>query len=741
MTGDPALLERVRRVPAFESLDAQALRELGAALVLRCVAAGETLLREGESSDAVFVLLAGRLAVTTGSRTLCTLEAGSVVGELAVMTGELRAADVRAEVASELAMLAGEEFRRMVDAHPDAFAEVLERARRARRENQIAANLAALFGELDRETLLELESEVDWLSLRAGEQLFREGDAADAAYVVASGRLRAVTATPTGERVLSEMGRGETVGEMALLSRDVRSASVFAVRDSQLLRIAESGFEKLIERRPAALRTIAGFVIDRLREQASGRPRVSGSASAIAVVPATRDVDTRDLCRQLAASLAELGRVTHLDRERVDAALGRRGAADAAPGDPILPRLSRWLDEREAASEWLLFEGDADSERWTARAARQADHVLIVARAALGPAIGDVEARLRDAWSTGRGPTRSLVLQWEAGVEPEGTGNWLALRPEIGRHFHVRAGRPGDMARLARRVAGRSIGLVLGGGGARSFAHLGVLRALEEVGVPIDAYGGTSMGSIVAATGALEVDIPTVQALGRQHLAALFDPTLPLVSLLAGRRIGRLISTVFGMRAIEDMPIPFYCIATDLSAAEQRVQTRGPLATALRASISLPGILPPVVSGKQLLVDGALLNNLPVDVMTALLDGGRVIAVDVSPEQDLTVTADLPHAISGWLLLWRLIRPFGREAIPVSVLHVLARSGVVASIAADRKHRTAEHASLYLKVPVAEWGLLDFKAFEAIAARGYESTRDAVVRWWTSQRAGQAAGS
>jgi predicted acylesterase/phospholipase RssA len=185
------------------------------------------------------------------------------------------------------------------------------------------------------------------------------------------------------------------------------------------------------------------------------------------------------------------------------------------------------------------------------------------------------------------------------------------------------------------------------------------------------------------------------------------------------------------------MPIPFYCIATDLSAAEQRVETRGPLAAALRASISLPGILPPVVSGERLLVDGGLLNNVPVDVMTALLGGGRVIAVDVSPEQDLTAKASFPDAISGWVLLWRLIRPFAREAIPVSVLHVLARSGVVASIVAGRQLRIADTASLYLKVPVAEWGLLDFKALEAIAARGYESSREAVVGWWASQRAGR----
>ena len=731
---DPTLLDRLRSCPPFDAIDTAILREFGDALTLRRIAAGELLLREGEKGDAVCVLLDGRLEVAVSGRTVRSLEAGAVVGELAVMTGERRTASVRAERDSELAVLPGNEFRRLVAAHPAAFADVLERAGRALRETQVAAHLASLFGDLDADTLRDLGSQVEWVNLRAGGFLFREGDAADAAYVVVSGRLRAVSATPSGERVLNEMGRGETVGEMALLSRHVRSATVIAVRDSQLLRIAESAFEKLLERHPAALRTIAGFVIDRLRAQTSGAPRPPRGAAVIAVVAATREIETGALCRNLVAELGRLGVVVHLDRARVDGALGRDGAADAPDNDPILPRLSQWLDEREAASDWLVFETDARVERWTARAVRQADHVLVVARAAHGPAIGPAEAQLASIFREGRSPTRSLVLLWEGDTEPLGTGRWLDLRPEVARHFHVRENRPADVARLARRIAGRSIGLVLGGGGARGFAHLGVLRALEEAGVPVDAFGGTSMGSIVGSLPAMEFDAAGAKAACKQHLSAIFDPTLPLLSLLSGHRIGMRLEAAFGPRQIEDLPIPFYCIATDLSSAVERVQERGSLAAAIRSSISLPGILPPVVVGESLLVDGGLLNNVPVGVMIASLGGGSVIAVDVSPETDLRATSSFPYALSGWRLLWRRINPFAREAIPVSVLQILARSSVVASIVTDRERRTSETASLYLKIPVAEWGLLDFDALDAITERGYEASRDEVLRWWALQR-------
>jgi predicted acylesterase/phospholipase RssA len=153
--------------------------------------------------------------------------------------------------------------------------------------------------------------------------------------------------------------------------------------------------------------------------------------------------------------------------------------------------------------------------------------------------------------------------------------------------------------------------------------------------VPIDLIGGTSIGSVIGALPAQEIGWRRALEICRRGFARIFDPMLPFVSLLVGRRIGRQLEEAFGTVAFEDLPIPYFCIATDLTTAIQTAHLRGSLFTAVRSSISLPGILPPVIVDGRMLVDGGLPNNLLVDVMGRLSDGGPIVAIDVSPEQDL----------------------------------------------------------------------------------------------------------
>ena len=185
-------------------------------------------------------------------------------------------------------------------------------------------------------------------------------------------------------------------------------------------------------------------------------------------------------------------------------------------------------------------------------------------------------------------------------------------------HHHLRAGRPGDVARLARMITGTGCGLVLGGGGARGLAHLGVIRALEEAGVPIDVVGGTSMGAIMAGLCALGLDdaervrrVTNIARNGRR----LVTPTLPLIALSAGRHLDRILADNLGAAPIEDLPLRFYCVSANLTRAEEVVHERGPLWPAVRASLALPGIYPPVYAAGELLIDGGALDNVPVDVM------------------------------------------------------------------------------------------------------------------------------
>jgi predicted acylesterase/phospholipase RssA len=216
----------------------------------------------------------------------------------------------------------------------------------------------------------------------------------------------------------------------------------------------------------------------------------------------------------------------------------------------------------------------------------------------------------------------------------------------------------------------------------------------------------------------------------RKQFASIFDPTLPLVSLLAGRRIGARLANTFGGIALEDLAIPFFCVSTNLTQATEVVHRRGLLANAVRASISLPGILPPVASAGDLLVDGGLTNNLPIDVMSEAVAGGRVVAVDVSPEVDMPAGEEAIHEISGWRVLWQRLNPFTRAAPPPYILNVLTRSSLIASIIAEREKHARAAASLYLKIPAEDVKLLAFDAIEEIADRGYEATRDAVASWW-----------
>jgi predicted acylesterase/phospholipase RssA len=285
------------------------------------------------------------------------------------------------------------------------------------------------------------------------------------------------------------------------------------------------------------------------------------------------------------------------------------------------------------------------------------------------------------------------------------------------------------------------VGLVLGGGGARGLAHLGVLRALAETGVPIDWVGGTSSGAILATAAARGMSSDVAHAQCKEYFAALRDPTFPLLALLAGRRIRANLQRGLGTAAIEDLPIPYFCVSTNLTHAGQVVHERGSLMRAVRASISLPGVLPPVSFGDELHVDGGLVNNLPIDVMAARPEIGAVLAVDVSPDVEMRAPGGVEMDVSGWALLWQRLRPWGHKSPVPNIMTLLTRSSVVASVYWTRERRAADAASLYLRIPVADFRLLDFERVDEIAQRGYEASREQVRVWWERQqlmRAGAA---
>ncbi|MCG6875594.1 MAG: patatin-like phospholipase family protein [Betaproteobacteria bacterium] len=592
---------------------------------------------------------------------------------------------------------------------------------------QLASHLAALFGSADPTALAELQADAEWVSLRGGEVLFRRGDPGNAAYTVLCGRVRVVDDS-AGELALNEIGAGEIVGEMALLSAERRSATVLAVRDSLLARLPAAAFHRLIEREPAVLRRISALLSARLRSQSTSARRQRALVRTLAVVPTGPSPGAAAFARRLAEALARLGSTLHLDAGRVDQALGREGIARCAEHDHASARLVQWLNEQELAHRFVLYEADAHLNSWTERAVRQADHVVFVADSTATSEPDEIEQGLAARWRAGRAPRRSVVFVSDGAGRSGDTVGFLRAR-EVDCHYHVAMDRAADFARLARCLTGAGIGLVLGGGGARGFAHLGVLRALAEAGIPIDWVGGTSVGGIIAALVAQRLSPDESLAQCKEHFSSLKDPTLPVVALLAGRRIRSKLERVFGTQAIEDLPLPYLCVSTNLSRAAQSVHERGPLVRAIRASIALPGVLPPVSMGGDLHVDGGLVNNVPIDVMAGKPEIGTVIAVDVSAEVEMRAPSDFALETSGWRILWDRLHPgAARSGIP-SIMSLLARSALVASVYWNRERRTAETASLYLRIPMADLRLLAFDRIDEIVARGYEAAGDAIRAW------------
>ena len=702
---------------------------------------GDTLIELGETVDRVFILLRGGLVASTvgdDGRELVIREMapGDLLGVGALLAGGTHSAVVRASATCSLAALSRQGFDKLLERDSDTWLKISEMVIEWMQESQLATYLNELFGpfkvdELD--VLRELESEVELITLAGGETLFQHGDPGDSAYIVMSGRLRVVVEVEAGEeRTLNELGRGEVLGEMALLTGDSRSATVHAVRDTDLARISRRGFHRLIERRPESLRNLSHIIADRLQRHSHVHVPDHKRGSCTGIVALDPALELGSVIGPLVEHLEEYGSAVVLTSAEVDRALGVSGIAQSSDADPTYLRLSRWLHEREENYRFVLYVADPTWTAWTERCVRQSDRCLYFADDSDDPGKGEIEQRLEARWQGVRAPQRSLVLLHPTHLDrPRDTARWLNTRP-VESCFHLRRNHPGDLARLARIIGDRAVGLVLGGGGARGFAHLGVIRAMEELGIPIDMIGGSSIGAPVAGPTAQGQSAAEALDTISNHFRSLLDYTLPLASLLAGRRITESIEKGGGSWDLEDLWIPYFCVSTNLTTGRSVVHRRGSSVRAVRASVAIPGVLPPVPEGGELLVDGGVLNNLPIDAMREINPSGPVIAVDVLPPSGPRAKADYGLSVSGWQLALSKIIP-GRRPPPILNLgNTIMRSIFVGSEGARAEMLREGLADLYLSINARGIGLLDFTAVGKVAQIGYEASLPQLRRWLDS---------
>ena len=340
--------------------------------------------------------------------------------------------------------------------------------------------------------------------------------------------------------------------------------------------------------------------------------------------------------------------------------------------------------------------------------------MLLVADARSSPERRPVEAGLYDSGSAAPAPVCLALVHPEGTKAPSGTARWLDPR-RLRAHHHLRRGSVDDIARLARGVAGNAVGLVLGGGGALGAAHVGVLEVLRDRGVPCDAVGGTSAGGGIAAQIAMGWDIARIR---RANIRAWVEkspfrePTIPLMSLVSRPAVDRVAREMFGDTQIEDLWTPFFCISTDLTRGVARVHRRGPLWLAVRATSAVPAILPPVIDD-GVLVDGGVLDNLPVGTMRALAPG-VVVAIDVAQQIGLEVDGTYDDLPSPARALWNRFTSEARRRLP-TLDRVLLHALMVSS--RRERERAGSDADLLLDPPLSRFSATNFAQF-AIDPRG-----------------------
>ncbi len=566
----------------------------------------------------------------------------------------------------------------------------------------ISANLKLIpfLKDAPKRALRAAAREAQWYSLKAGTPLFETGEPSTHIHFLLSGSLGAFRTPEFGEaEFIGHIRPGEPVGEMALFSgpdEDTgapHSNSVFALRDCEIISINQDGFDRLIKAEPEILEDLIRLILARLRR--SGQRSPQSEPKVFTLVATSPSINLEKRADRLKTKLNQMGlRATVIDKNEGE------------------DQPSNFFGELERQNDIVILITELVDDGWYRASVRQADRVWILGRADAVPS--------DPIMPRGQSPAQQfklidvVLLHQNRRRLAASPGQWLSAANAT-RVLHWNGGKGDDCERLARVMSGRSVGLVLSGGGARAYAHIGVIRALRERGVTIDFAGGTSMGGVIAACVAMGWDDGEIDRRIRKGFVdsnPLGDFNLPVVGLVSGKRVDRRLKEHFGDATIGDLDIPFFCVSTNLTDGNSTIHRRGFLRHALRSSIALPGILPPIVDDGDVLVDGGILNNFPVGVMQNM-HRGYIIGSDVSRTRRGFPADEFisPPGFFGW------VRKHGFSRTP-PIASLLMRSATVGIDPSAGKDKT----DLYIAPEIVDLELRDWEAYDEAVKAGYDAT-------------------
>ncbi|XP_054896870.1 patatin-like phospholipase domain-containing protein 6 isoform X5 [Poeciliopsis prolifica] len=725
--------------------------------------AGAVLARQGDQDVSLHFVLSGCLHVyqrmidKQDAVCLFVTHPGEMVGQIAVLTGEPLIFTIKAVRDCTYLKISKSDFYEIMKEQPSVVLSVA---------HTVAIRMSAFVRQMD--------FAIDWMAVEAGRALYRQDDQSDCTYIILNGRLRSVIRKANGKKELvGEYGRGDLIGVVEALTKQPRATTVHAVRDTELVKLPEGTLNNIKRRYPQVVTRLIHLLGQKiLGNLQHGRGPFSGSAlslpsmtksadvtnpasnlSTVAVLPVGDDVPISAFNLELSHALSAIGPTLLLTSDIIRERLG------ASALDSIYEyRLSGWLAQQEDINRIVLYQTDSSMTPWTQRCIRQADCILIVGVGDQEPALGELEQMLEN--TAVRALKKLILLHKEDGPGPSRTVEWLNMRSWCSGHLHLKcprrvfsrrsatklrevyekvfqktADRHSDFSRLARVLTGNNIALVLGGGGARGCSHVGVIKAMEEAGIPIDIVGGTSIGSFIGALYAEERSAVRTKQRAREWSKAMnsvfktvLDLTYPITSMFSGSAFNTSIYNVFEDKQIEDLWLPYFNVTTDITASAMRVHQDGSLWRYVRASMTLSGYLPPLCDPKDgnLLMDGGYINNLPADIARNV--GTRtVIAIDVG-SQDETDLCNYGDSLSGWWLLWKRINPWAEKVKVPDMAEIQSRLAYVSCVRQLEVVKKSAYCE-YIRPPIDRFKTMDFGKFDEIYEIGYQHAKMLFTGW------------
>jgi len=570
--------------------------------------------------------------------------------------------------------------------------------------------LLRLFGNLEESLITQILENGKSLELETGAFLFHQGDKDNSLYIVISGRFRALAKQDDGMmHALGDIGEGEPIGEFALFMAEPRSASVVAIRKSIVLELKESQYLDIVSKHPEFSSKLTRFVVNRLRRN-SLQQHLETSAKNIAVINLQSGNDITEYTDAIKKEFESLNvSIQILDHES-HANLETQTMYDT-------------LEEHTGLN--FLVCSDADLN-WSKQCIIYADLVVLATDFYAESEIQKIEKHL-DLYSQNilNKKIYLLLLHPENAKFPENTSRWFADR-KIDLHIHYRKNHGPDIRRFARILSNKAIGLVLGGGGAKGFAHLGVIKALGEAGVDIDFLGGTSAGALYGLTAAFcDFDKDKIDFYSKDSAQSKLtsnDFTFPVVSFMSGKKMSNYLKKMMGITYLEDFWVGSYCVSTNYSNATSRVHNRGMAWKQIEASIAIPGIYPPVVIDHQLHVDGGVVDNLPIETMYNY-PVSHIIAISLTQLKSQPV--DFDETPSSGSILWNKITGKKKYRLP-GITSILVNSLTLNS--RQKQEMSKSGVAIYLEMELKGIGMMDDTKWKEIVQKGHDQMIEALSK-------------